>query len=90
MSQAINERWQQVAIEIGNGVYSSVNTKEMVGTDDETGYVLMFFNVKNHNGKSTLVSSAATRAELKKLLKNALREIDGPKIKIVEQPKRAN
>ena len=58
-----NEKWQQLAIELGNSIYEQVNLPYMVGTDDETGYILMFFNVKNHNGKSTLISSAADDKE---------------------------
>ena len=76
-----NEKWQQLAIELGNSIYRKVNLPYMVGTDDETGYILMFFNVKNHNGKSTLISSAADDKEgLRKLLKTALRNLDSGKI----------
>jgi hypothetical protein len=84
------QQWQQIAIEIGHGVFSTINTPSTVGGDDETGYVLMFFNAKNHDGKSTLVSSVTNRADLKKLLKRALREIDGPKSKLVPTGKYEN
>jgi hypothetical protein len=83
---AIHERWEQIAIEIGDSVRNLVNTRDMIGTNDETGYVLMFFNTKNHAGKSTLVSSITDRTQLKKLLKTALRGLDSPKAKIVEPP----
>jgi hypothetical protein len=78
-----DEQWQQVAIEIGDCVYRTVNTAETVGTDDETGYILMFFNAKKHEGKSTLVSSSIDRATIKKLLKMALRQLAGRYVKIV-------
>lgn len=87
---SVMEKWQQIAIELGNGIYRSVNTPDMVGTDEETGYVLMFFNVKNHAGKSTLVSTNTDKLQLKRLLKNALRELDGKKTKIVPPAKYAN
>jgi hypothetical protein len=90
MTDAIMEKWQQLAIVIGDSVFRTVNIPETVGSDDETGYVLMFFNTKNHQGKSTLISSAVNRADLKKLLKFALREIDGPKTTIVEPGKYEN
>jgi hypothetical protein len=51
MTDAIMEKWQQIAIEIGDSVFRTVNTAETVGSDDETGYVLMFFNTKHHQGK---------------------------------------
>jgi len=87
---AIEEKWQQIAIEIGDSVFRLVNTAETVGGEDETGYVLLFFNTQGHEGKSTLVSSATNRADVKKLLKGALREIDGPKTKIVGAAKFTN
>jgi hypothetical protein len=52
--------------------------------DDETGYLLMFFNAKNHNGKSTMITSETDVHKIKALLKVALKEVDGPKAKIVE------
>lgn len=82
--KSINEQWYGVALEIGDSVYRTVNTPEMVGGDDETGYILMFFNKKKHQGKSTLVSSSVDRAGLKKLLKGAIRELDGPRTRIIE------
>ena len=90
MTNAIMEKWKLLAVEIGHSIFRAVNTPETVGGDDETGYVLMFFNAKNHHGKSTLISSAASRADLKKLLKFALREIDGPKATIIEPDKYEN
>lgn len=81
--KSIDEQWQMVSLQIGDNVYRTVNTPEMVGGDDETGYILMFFNTKNHQGKSTLVSSSVDRAGLKKLLEGAIRELDGPKTKII-------
>jgi hypothetical protein len=86
--EQIKAQWEQVAIEIGDSVYRAVNTPETVGTDDETGYLLMFFNRKNHRGQSTMVSTVS-RAETKKLLKTAILNLYGPKAKIVE-PQRAN
>ena len=68
--------WQQVAIQIGHNIRSTVNTPEMIGTDDETGYILMFFNVASHDGKSTLISSETDLKQLKKLLKTALRKLN--------------
>ena len=88
--KGMDELWQEVAIGLGNQIYQSVNTADMVGTDDETGYILMFFNTRNHGGKTTLVSSTTNRVELKKLLKTALRELDGPKAKIVDRGKYEN
>ncbi len=84
-----NEQWQQMAVEIGHCIRSLVNTPSMIGTDDETGYVLMFFNVAHHEGKSTLVSSATDLKELKLLLETALRGLDSPKARIIE-PTKAN
>lgn len=86
---AINEQWQQIALEIGEGVYRTVNTPSTIGGDDETGYILMFFNAKHHDGQSTLVSSNVDRKQLKKLLKHALGSLDGPKTRIIE-PQKAN
>lgn len=86
----IMRQWQQVAIALGDSIYRSVNSPDMVGTDDETGYVLMFFNVKKHGGKSTLVSTATNKSDLKKLLKSALDELDGPKPTIVERDRYAH
>ena len=86
----VEEIWQQLAIELGNSIYRQVNTQEMVGTDDETGYVLMFFNTKNHKGRSTMISSTTNRADVKKLLKTALQNLDGPKSKIVEPDRYAH
>ena len=80
----ISEKWKQLAIEIGQQIRATVNTAEMIGTSNETGYVLMFFNAQGHKGKSTLVSSCTDKSELKKLLEFALRSIDGPKSSIVE------
>jgi len=80
---AVNERWQQLAIELGDRIYQTMNTAKMVGTKDETGYCLMFFNAANHRGRSTLVSSTTDRAELKRLLQFAIDNLDGPKTKIV-------
>ena len=76
--------WQQFAKHIADSVYASVNTKQMVGTDDETGYLLMFFNAKHHNGKSTMITSETDRHKLKTLLKVALKELDGPKARLIE------
>jgi hypothetical protein len=76
MTDRTMEKWKQLAIHIGEEVYRGVNTANYVGTDDETGYLLMFFNAKNHHGKSTLVSSEVDRAGLKRLLKEVLRNID--------------
>ena len=87
---AIEEMWEQVAVHIGEQVRAVVNTPETIGSDHETGYVLMFFNMKHHNGKATVISSAPTKADLKKILKYTLRHIDGPKGKIIEPPKFAN
>jgi hypothetical protein len=42
MTDAIMEKWQQLAIVIGDSVFRTVNIPETVGSDDETGYVLMF------------------------------------------------
>jgi hypothetical protein len=78
----VHEQWQETAIEIGHRVRSMVNTPEMIDTDDETGYVLMFFSARNHNGKSTLVSSTTDVATLRKLLKTALQGLN--KATIVE------
>jgi hypothetical protein len=76
MSDHTMERWKHLAIALGDDIYQAVNTKEYVGTEDETGYLLMFFNKKNHNGKATMVSSHTDRSGLKKLLKEALRNLD--------------
>lgn len=76
----IKQKWQQLAIQILHDVHNLVNAGEF-----HTGIVLMFFSAENHGGKSTIVSSATDRAELKKLLKTALREIDGPRTTLVEQ-----
>jgi hypothetical protein len=80
----INAMWQQVAVQIGHQVRSAVNAPQMIGTKDETGYVLMFFNADHHEGKSTLVSSETDKAQLRKLLKFALGQLDGLKATIVE------
>ena len=85
----IAAQWKQVALEIGNDVFQRVNTSETVGTDDETGYLLMFFNQKDHGGYSTMLSTA-NRAATKKLLKTVIRELDGPKSTIVEPDKWEN
>jgi hypothetical protein len=76
--------WQQLAVQIGHEVRCRVNSPETIGTKDETGYVLMFFNADHHHGKSTLVSSETDRVQLKRLLKYALRHLDGPKTSVVE------
>jgi hypothetical protein len=79
----IREQWMDMALAVGDGVYRAVNTPDMHGTEDETGYILMFFNVEDHRGKSTFISSTTNKAELKKLLKNAIRELDGLHVKTV-------
>jgi hypothetical protein len=79
-----DEMWKQLAHHIGEEVHNTVNTPAMMGTDDETGYVLMFFNARNHQGKSTLISSETNRVQLKRLLKHALQQLDGPKASIIE------
>jgi hypothetical protein len=84
MTAATNEMWKQLAHHIGEEVRNAVNTPEMIGTDDETGYVLMFFNTRNHQGRSTLISSEMDRVQLKRLLKYALQHLDGPKVSIIE------
>jgi hypothetical protein len=80
---ATQEQWKQIAIEIGHEVHSLVNLPNTIGTDDETGYILMFFNARNHNGKSTMISSTTDKVGLKKLLLRAMRELDGPKSSVV-------
>jgi hypothetical protein len=85
--EEISARWQQVSIEIGHQIRCMVNTPAMIGGKDETGYVLMFFNVKNHNGKSTLVSSATDKNELRKLLQCALDNLNSPKAQLIEPEK---
>ena len=72
----VAEQWQSLAIAIGDSVFKVVNSSATVGTDDETGYILMFFNKVRHNGRSTIVSSATDKADIKKLLKEELRTID--------------
>jgi hypothetical protein len=84
MTDALNAMWQQVAIQIGHQVRCAVNTPQMIGTKDETGYVLMFSNADHHDGKSTLLSSETDKAKLRKLLKFALDQLDGPRPTIVE------
>ena len=80
----IMEQWHQIAVEIGNDIFRLVNSDETVGTDDETGYILMFFNARNHDGKATLVASEISKPELKKILKTTLRALDdGKKTRIV-------
>lgn len=72
--------WRDYAMIIGDGVYASVNTEETLGTDKETGYILMFFNVKNHNGRSTLLGHPdIPLSELKQLLRAALNGVDKAK-----------
>jgi hypothetical protein len=70
------EKWRQLAVHIGDNVHSMVNLPEYVGTKDETGYVLIFFNAMDPGGKSTLVSSCIDRPRLKKLLKAALTNLN--------------
>jgi hypothetical protein len=81
----VNAMWQQVVRQIADSVYATVNTEETVGTNYETGYVLMFFNAKNHDGKSTLVTSETDINKLKKLFKAALKEAGGAKGQFFDQ-----
>lgn len=84
-----DEKWQFLAMELLHQVYSQVNTREMIGTDEETGVGLMFFNVKKHDGKSTFLCTEADVPAIKKLLKTAYRGMGGPKTKIVPPAGRA-
>ena len=86
--ERLGAAWQQIALELGNSVHRAVNTADMIGTDNETGYALLFFNAKNHNGKATLISSASNPGEIEKILKYTLRHIN--ERKIVSPPSRAN
>jgi hypothetical protein len=83
--EEVDAGWQQIAIEIGHQVRAIVNGSNTIGTEDETGYVLMFFNAQNHEGRSTIVSSCTDVSDLKKLFNYALSKIDGPKAKIVKR-----
>jgi hypothetical protein len=83
--EEVQASWQQLAVEIGHQVRAIVNTPHTIGTEDETGYVLMFFNAQNHEGRSTVVSSCTDVSELRKLLAYASSHIDGPKAKIVKR-----
>jgi hypothetical protein len=76
MDERLKEQWKSVAIEIHNRVVNLVNMPEHMGTEDETGVVLMFFNARNHQGQSTMVTSdIKDRASIKLILKNALRRV---------------
>lgn len=78
--------WQQYAIDIGEHVYGSVNTKDTIGTEHETGYLLMFFWATRHEGKSTLVSSMTDKKQVRQLLEAALNRLDDTGT-IIEPPK---
>ena len=73
---------------VGDQVRSAVNTPAQIGTEDETGYILMFFNRERHEGKSTFISSETDRTSLKRLLQFAIDALDGPKASIIEPPTR--
>jgi len=70
------ERWKQIAVEIGHSILNMVNSPEDIGTKNETGYALMFFNAQNHRGKSTFVSSETNPDALKQLLKTVLENLE--------------
>lgn len=74
--EQLKAMWQQVAIQIGDDIFRMINTADTVGTEHESGYILMFFNTHNHQGRATMVSSTTNKAELKHLLKVAMRSID--------------
>ncbi len=80
----ISEEWKMYAIEIGNRIYMTVNSPDMIGTDAETGYAVIFFNTRNHNGRSTLVSSMTDSDQLRKILTATLEKLDGPLASIIE------
>jgi len=86
----IQEKWRQIVTQLGENIYGSLNTPEMIGTNLETGYLLMFFNATNHNGKATVISSETDRTRLKTLLECAIKEVNGPKATIVEPDKFSN
>jgi hypothetical protein len=74
IDERINAQWQQVAIQLLHEVAAKVNTPAMMGTDDETGVILMFCNARHSEGKATVISTLTDRDELKKILKHTLRE----------------
>lgn len=66
-------KWQNYAMKVGDEVYAAVNREEWQGTDKETGYILLFFNVKKHNGRTTMLAyPEIPLPELKQLLRTAL------------------
>jgi FixJ family two-component response regulator len=81
--RAGREQWKQVALEIGEQVRNWVNSPAMIGGDQETGYILMFFNMRHHDGHATLVSSAESAEDVEKILRTTLGDIKG-KIEIVD------
>jgi hypothetical protein len=72
-------RWQQLATTIGEGVRRLLNTPAMIGTKDETGYLLMIFNADHHEGRSTVVCTETDPDKLRKLLQTVLDNMDKAK-----------
>jgi hypothetical protein len=74
MSDHTAAAWKQIAIHLLHEIAAKVNTPATVGTDDETGVILMFCNAKHHDGKATVISTLTDRDAIKKILKHTLRE----------------
>jgi hypothetical protein len=85
--EQIKARWQQLAIEIGEQIRRTLNTSDMIGGDHETGYLLMFFNLRHHDGRATIVSNALGKEDVKKLLEYTLSQMEKA---IVIEPTREN
>lgn len=84
--EQIAAMWQQQAMELLARVRSAVNLPSWIGTDDETGVVLMFFNTRNHRGKSTLVATETSARDLRLLLRTAAVKLSQARIVEPEKP----
>jgi hypothetical protein len=75
---------QDAAIIIGDDIYRKINAPDWAGTSNETGYILMLFNVQNHNGKASFLAYPdISRDEIKQLLQHVLDKLDN--IEVVER-----
>lgn len=85
---SIAAKWEHIAHALLQQVYGAVNLPEFIGTGDETGCLILFFNADHHEGKSTLVSTENDRSGIEKLLRGALHAIKrGKGVKVIEPEK---
>jgi hypothetical protein len=84
--EQVNAAWLHTAMFLLEQVRAAVNLPAFIGTDEETGVAVLFFNTKNHRGKSTLVSTETSAHELRLLLRTAAAGVNQAHIVEPEKP----